>query len=54
MYILSSEHGDNMIPSFYNGTKVEGNFTKDVKDINLNKIRIAAVTCRFGYMDSKV
>ena len=42
------------LPSYYNGERAEGNHTVHLEHLNSNKIKIFAVTCRAGYMDSKV
>lgn len=42
----------DMLPSFYNGIK--GDTYKVDEKHQGSKIKVSAVTCRFGYMDSKV
>ena len=51
MYTINTE----MLPTYYNGTRKDGgNVTISVKDIDQIHIRVAAVCCRPGYMDSEV
>ena len=51
----------SMLPSFFNGLQARPSsdyFCVDVKDLQLPDncvgIRVAAVVCKFGFMDSKV
>lgn len=49
-YTLNTE----TLPTYYNGVRTEGNHTVHLENSVHSKIRIMAVTCRAGYMDSKV